>query len=50
MAVSNSPCYIPLSEEMGEENVVEGFLTQGSTRLEMFTYLDIQFAVLMNVG
>ena len=33
MAVSSSPCYIPLGEEIGEENIVEGLVTEGGTKL-----------------
>ena len=33
MAVNSSPCYIPLGEEVGEENIVEGQLTEGGTKL-----------------
>ena len=50
MAVSSSPCYVPLGEQIGEENIVEGLLTEGGTKLELFQYKEIQFAVLMNIS
>ena len=50
MAGTKNPCYI-LSEQypIGEDKVVEGILTDSNTKLQMFNYDNISFAVMTNV-
>ena len=48
MAATRNPCYVVSENTIGEDKVVEGILTEKNTKIQMFGYENISFAVMSN--